>query len=103
MLLIFRWYFGNISGDEARQFLHERGSVGSYLVRESRTNPGFYVLSVRFVFFVMQKFVLVTLSEVKCVNLIAMYGSTEIRNLEVFPLKKTRSSHGISKKKSMSI
>jgi len=41
------WYFGNISGDEARQFLHERGSIGSYLVRESRTNPGFYVLSVR--------------------------------------------------------
>lgn len=41
------WYFGNISSDEAKRFLHERGNVGSFLIRESRTKPGFYVLSVR--------------------------------------------------------
>lgn len=41
------WFFGSISSDEARRFLFERGNVGSYLVRESRTQPGCYALSIR--------------------------------------------------------
>lgn len=48
LLIISRWYFGNISSDEAKRFLHERGNVGSFLIRESRTQPGFYVLSIRY-------------------------------------------------------
>ena len=46
-LRYFRWFHGHISGKEAEKFLTERGKNGSYLVRESRSKPGDFVLSVR--------------------------------------------------------
>jgi tyrosine-protein phosphatase non-receptor type 11 len=42
-----RYYHGAISGAEAEGLLLEKGVVGSYLVRESRSSPENYVLSVR--------------------------------------------------------
>jgi tyrosine-protein phosphatase non-receptor type 11 len=42
-----RYYHGAISGAEAENLLLEKGVVGSYLVRESRSSPENYVLSVR--------------------------------------------------------
>jgi hypothetical protein len=35
------------SGSEAENLLKSKGKVGSYLVRESRSNPNNYVLCVR--------------------------------------------------------
>ncbi len=42
-----RYFHGAISGNEAADLLLQKGKFGSYLVRESRTNPQKYVLSVR--------------------------------------------------------
>lgn len=46
-LHIFRWFHGHISGKEAEKVLMEKGKNGSYLVRESQSKPGDFVLSVR--------------------------------------------------------
>ncbi|XP_045163455.1 tyrosine-protein phosphatase non-receptor type 11-like isoform X2 [Mercenaria mercenaria] len=42
-----RWFHGHISGKEAEKQLMERGKYGSYLVRESQSKPGDFVLSVK--------------------------------------------------------
>ncbi|XP_006811921.1 tyrosine-protein phosphatase non-receptor type 11-like, partial [Saccoglossus kowalevskii] len=42
-----RWFHGHISGKEAERCLMEKGKNGSYLVRESQSKPGDFVLSVR--------------------------------------------------------
>lgn len=42
-----RYYHGAISGADATNLLLEKAKAGSYLVRESRTNPQNYVLCVR--------------------------------------------------------
>ncbi|XP_052714070.1 tyrosine-protein phosphatase non-receptor type 11-like isoform X3 [Crassostrea angulata] len=42
-----RWFHGHISGKEAEKVLMEKGKNGSYLVRESQSKPGDFVLSVR--------------------------------------------------------
>ena len=43
----FRWFHGNLSGKEGEKLLLERGKNGSFLVRESQSKPGDFVLSVR--------------------------------------------------------
>ncbi|XP_061395367.1 tyrosine-protein phosphatase corkscrew-like isoform X2 [Musca vetustissima] len=42
-----RWFHGNLSGKEGEKLLLERGKNGSFLVRESQSKPGDFVLSVR--------------------------------------------------------
>lgn len=42
-----RWFHGNLSGKEAERLILERGKNGSFLVRESQSKPGDFVLSVR--------------------------------------------------------
>ncbi|GAB1602220.1 tyrosine-protein phosphatase non-receptor type 11-like [Argonauta hians] len=42
-----RWFHGHITGKEAEKYLMMKGKNGSYLVRESQSKPGDYVLSVR--------------------------------------------------------
>lgn len=42
-----RWFHGHITGKEAEKYLLDKGKNGSYLVRESQSKPGDYVLSVR--------------------------------------------------------
>lgn len=42
-----RWFHGNLSGKEAEKLVMERGKNGSFLVRESHSKPGDYVLTVR--------------------------------------------------------
>lgn len=44
---IYRWFHGNLSGKEAEKLILERGKNGSFLVRESQSKPGDFVLSVR--------------------------------------------------------
>ncbi|XP_054645993.1 tyrosine-protein phosphatase non-receptor type 11b isoform X2 [Dunckerocampus dactyliophorus] len=41
-----RWYHGHLSGRDAEKLLTEKGKVGSFLVRESQSKPGDFVLSV---------------------------------------------------------
>ncbi|XP_032350739.1 tyrosine-protein phosphatase non-receptor type 11-like isoform X1 [Camelus ferus] len=41
-----RWYHGHLSGKEAEKLLMEKGHLGSFLVRESQSKPGDFVLSV---------------------------------------------------------
>nr|XP_044625331.1 tyrosine-protein phosphatase non-receptor type 11-like isoform X5 [Equus asinus] len=41
-----RWYHGHLSGKEAEKLLMEKGRPGSFLVRESQSKPGDFVLSV---------------------------------------------------------
>ncbi|XP_065792956.1 tyrosine-protein phosphatase non-receptor type 11-like isoform X2 [Muntiacus reevesi] len=41
-----RWYHGHLSGKEAEKLLMEKGCPGSFLVRESQSKPGDFVLSV---------------------------------------------------------
>lgn len=45
-LIFYTWFHGNLSGKEAERLL-ERGKNGSFLVRESQSKPGDFVLSVR--------------------------------------------------------
>uniref|UniRef100_A0A3Q0RH43 protein-tyrosine-phosphatase n=1 Tax=Amphilophus citrinellus TaxID=61819 RepID=A0A3Q0RH43_AMPCI len=42
-----RWFHGHLSGREAEKLLTEKGKNGSFLVRESQSHPGDFVLSVR--------------------------------------------------------
>ena len=42
-----RWFHGHISGRDAEKMLTEKGRGGSFLVRESQSKPGDFVLSVR--------------------------------------------------------
>eukprot|EP00112_Aurelia_sp_Birch-Aquarium-sp1_P024552 Seg782.13 transcript_id=Seg782.13/GoldUCD/mRNA.D3Y31 product="Tyrosine-protein phosphatase non-receptor type 11" protein_id=Seg782.13/GoldUCD/D3Y31 len=42
-----RWFYGCIEKEETKQMLLRNGSPGSFLIRESRSRPGNYVLSVR--------------------------------------------------------
>lgn len=42
-----RWYHSNLTGREAETLLLGKGQDGSFLVRTSVHNPGFYVLSAR--------------------------------------------------------
>lgn len=42
-----RWFHGNLSAKEAERLILERGKNGSFLVRESQSKPGDFVLSVR--------------------------------------------------------
>lgn len=42
-----RWFHSNLTGREAETLLVAKGQDGSFLVRSSVHNPGFYVLSVR--------------------------------------------------------
>lgn len=46
-LLFYPWFHGNLSGKEAEKLILERGKSGSFLVRESQSKPGDFVLSVR--------------------------------------------------------
>ncbi|XP_043919015.1 tyrosine-protein phosphatase non-receptor type 11-like, partial [Protopterus annectens] len=41
-----RWYHGHLSGKEAEKLLIDKGKPGSFLVRESQSKPGDFVLSV---------------------------------------------------------
>ncbi|XP_057717256.1 tyrosine-protein phosphatase non-receptor type 11b isoform X3 [Corythoichthys intestinalis] len=41
-----RWYHGHLSGRDAEKLLTEKGKTGSFLVRESQSKPGDFVLSV---------------------------------------------------------
>ncbi|KAF6198614.1 hypothetical protein GE061_008366 [Apolygus lucorum] len=42
-----RWFHGHLSGKEAEKLILEKGKNGSFLVRESQSKPGDFVLSVR--------------------------------------------------------
>lgn len=42
-----RWFHGHLSGKEAEKLMLDKGKNGSFLVRESQSKPGDYVLSVR--------------------------------------------------------
>ncbi|XP_020296324.1 tyrosine-protein phosphatase corkscrew-like isoform X2 [Pseudomyrmex gracilis] len=42
-----RWFHGHLSAKEAEGLMLERGKNGSFLVRESQSKPGDFVLSVR--------------------------------------------------------
>ncbi|EFN65023.1 Tyrosine-protein phosphatase non-receptor type 11 [Camponotus floridanus] len=42
-----RWFHGHLSAREAERLMLERGKNGSFLVRESQSKPGDFVLSVR--------------------------------------------------------
>lgn len=44
---LVRWFHGHLSGREAEKLLTEKGKNGSFLVRESQSHPGDFVLSVR--------------------------------------------------------
>ncbi|XP_055923172.1 tyrosine-protein phosphatase corkscrew isoform X3 [Eupeodes corollae] len=46
-LYFYSWFHGNLSGKEAEKLILERGKNGSFLVRESQSKPGDFVLSVR--------------------------------------------------------
>lgn len=45
---VFRWFHPNITGIEAQQLLLTRGVHGSFLARPSKSNPGDFTLSVRY-------------------------------------------------------
>ncbi|XP_013162119.1 PREDICTED: tyrosine-protein phosphatase non-receptor type 11-like isoform X1 [Papilio xuthus] len=45
--MLKKWFHGIMSAKEAEQLIMEKGRNGSFLVRESLTHPGEYVLSVR--------------------------------------------------------
>lgn len=47
MSFLSRWFHGHLSGKEAEKLILERGKNGSFLVRESQSKPGDFVLSVR--------------------------------------------------------
>lgn len=42
-----RWFHGALSGKDAEKLMLDKGKNGSFLVRESMSKPGDYVLSVR--------------------------------------------------------
>lgn len=47
VVLSFRWFHGRLTGKEAEKLILKHGKNGSFLVRESQSKPGDYVLSVR--------------------------------------------------------
>ncbi|XP_065061123.1 tyrosine-protein phosphatase corkscrew-like isoform X1 [Rhopilema esculentum] len=49
-----RWFYGCISKDETKEMLLKNGSPGSFLIRESQSKPGNYVLSARSEFDVVE-------------------------------------------------
>lgn len=44
-ICIFRWYHGHLSGPNAEKLIRERDEPGTFLVRESLSKPGDFVLS----------------------------------------------------------
>ena len=46
-LCVCRWYHSSLTGREAETLLLSKGQDGSYLVRASVHNPGYFVLSAR--------------------------------------------------------
>jgi len=48
---MFSWYFGNIGREAANQILNERVDSGTFLVRDSSTMIGEFVLCVRYVYY----------------------------------------------------
>ncbi|KRT81496.1 hypothetical protein AMK59_5764, partial [Oryctes borbonicus] len=46
-LIFFKWFHGHLSGKEAEKLILDKGKNGSFLVRESQSKPGDFVLSVR--------------------------------------------------------
>ncbi|XP_067947033.1 tyrosine-protein phosphatase non-receptor type 11-like isoform X2 [Watersipora subatra] len=42
-----RWFHGSVSGRDAERMLSEKGKTGTFLVRESQSQPGNYVLSIK--------------------------------------------------------
>jgi hypothetical protein len=48
LCVYFRWFHGHISGKDAEKLLRDKNAKnGSYLVRESLSHPGDFVLSVK--------------------------------------------------------
>jgi tyrosine-protein phosphatase non-receptor type 11 len=47
LAFVRRWFHGHLSAKEAEKMIIEKGKNGSFLVRESQSKPGDYVLSVR--------------------------------------------------------
>ncbi|XP_018577630.1 tyrosine-protein phosphatase corkscrew isoform X2 [Anoplophora glabripennis] len=43
----YKWFHGHLSAKEAEKLILDRGKNGSFLVRESQSKPGDFVLSVR--------------------------------------------------------
>lgn len=46
-VFFYRWFHGHLSGKDAERLILDRGKNGSFLVRESQSQPGDFVLSVR--------------------------------------------------------
>ncbi|XP_022903553.1 tyrosine-protein phosphatase non-receptor type 11-like isoform X3 [Onthophagus taurus] len=46
-LILFKWFHGHLSGKDAEKLILDKGKNGSFLVRESQSKPGDFVLSVR--------------------------------------------------------
>ena len=44
-----RWFHGHISGTDSERLMLDKGKSGSFMVRESVTNPGNFVVTARFV------------------------------------------------------
>jgi len=42
-----RWFHGHISGTDSERLMLDKGKDGSYMVRESVTSPGNYVVTAR--------------------------------------------------------
>ena len=47
--LLPRWFHPTLNGPEAEELLMQEGKIGSFLIRPSRSSPGHYALSIRFV------------------------------------------------------
>ena len=47
MCVVIRWFHGHMSGKEAETMMLDKGRNGSFLVRESQSKPGDFVLTVR--------------------------------------------------------
>jgi tyrosine-protein phosphatase non-receptor type 11 len=45
--VVCRWFHGSINGRQAEKMLMDKGRNGSFLVRESQSQPGQYVITVR--------------------------------------------------------
>ena len=47
-MLFNRWFHGSLKGADAEKLLLSKGSIGNFLVRESQSKPGQFVISVRY-------------------------------------------------------
>ena len=45
--MLLRWFHGRLSAKECERLLLAKGKQGSYLVRESRSQPGQFALAVK--------------------------------------------------------